>query len=102
MELSRADIQAALDSPAVSDELKGVDPAKLQELANKALEHAAYWTDRWVYRGVVIALGFALVAALVGALTLAGIGKDIPEVVVALGSAAVGALAGLLAPSPAK
>ena len=60
MELSRADIQAALDSPAVSDELKGVDPAKLQELANKALEHAAYWTDDSVIKPSAYLIGSIL------------------------------------------
>lgn len=57
-------------------------------------------TDRWIYRGVIVALGFVAIAGMVGGITLAFYGKTTPEGVVALGSTAVGAMAGLLAPSP--
>jgi len=60
----------------------------------------AYKSDVWVYRGVVAALGVAVVLAAAGAILLAALGSDVPELLIALGSAAVGALAGLLAPSP--
>lgn len=54
--------------------------------------------DPWIYRIVVAALGLAALAAVLGAVALAMLGKPIPEILVAIGSAAVGALAGLLAP----
>lgn len=59
-------------------------------------------TDPWIYRIVVLALGLAVLVALVAAAILAGMGKTVPEGVIAIGSAATGALAGLLAPSPVK
>lgn len=59
-------------------------------------------SDPWIYRVVVLALGFMGTGAIVGSMILAFMGKTTPEVVTALGSAAVGALAGLLAPSPMR
>lgn len=58
--------------------------------------------DPWIYRVVVLSLGFMGTGAIIGAMLLAFVGKTTPEVVTALGSAAVGALAGLLAPSPMR
>lgn len=52
-----------------------------------------------VYLTVVWLLGVIGVISISGAITLAILGKGIPESVVALGAASVGALAGLLAPS---
>lgn len=73
------------------------DPAgELRRLSNEP----AYKSDVWVYRGVVAALGIAIVLAAAGAILLAVVGSEVPELLIALGSAAVGALAGLLAPSP--
>ena len=57
-------------------------------------------TDAWIYRIVVSALGLAVVLAVIGAVLLAALGNESPQILIALGSAAVGALAGLLAPSP--
>ncbi len=61
-------------------------------------------TDRWIYRGVVAALGFAVLLTIIFTFVLAARSSPndakIPEGLVAIGSAAVGALAGLLAPSP--
>src|SRR5437879_5132417 len=57
--------------------------------------------DDSLYRLVVMVLGAVVIIALIGALmvTMAGKGRQVPEVVVALGSGAVGALAGLISPS---
>ena len=57
----------------------------------------AYRGDRVFYRVVVGALATVAVGALLGGMTLAGMGKDVPDTVLALGSAAVGALAGVVA-----
>lgn len=59
--------------------------------------------DVWIYRAVIVVLGTAVVATVLGGLGLAAVGSDnykLPAEIVAIGSAAVGALAGLLAPSP--
>ncbi len=53
-----------------------------------------------VYHTVVKILGVVSIMAVAGFITLAVLGKAIPESLVAVGSAAIGALAGLLAPSP--
>jgi uncharacterized membrane protein YjjP (DUF1212 family) len=61
----------------------------------------ALQTDRWIYRIVVLALGFGVLAALIGLIALSWKGvATVPDGIVAIGSAAVGALAGLLAPAP--
>src|SRR5438034_7473782 len=76
------------------------DPVKA--LADFSAPPPPLQTDAWIYRLVVIALGLAVLIALIGAIVLASQGKaDTPQVLTAIGSAAVGALAGLLAPSPA-
>lgn len=60
--------------------------------------------DTWIYRLVVIALGSAVLIALIGAIILAKLdgnnSANVLPLLTAIGSAAVGALAGLLAPSP--
>jgi hypothetical protein len=56
--------------------------------------------DHWIYRAVVVVLGFTVVASLVGTIMLVMTDHSTPEIVVALGSAAIGGLAGLLAPAP--
>jgi hypothetical protein len=58
--------------------------------------------DTLIYRIVVSALGLTVLIALVGAIVLVSLNKQIPDVLTALGSAALGALGGLLAPSPAS
>lgn len=56
--------------------------------------------DPWVYRIVVLVLGLAVFASLIGAIILTIQDHSTPELLIALGSAAMGGLAGLLAPSP--
>ena len=56
--------------------------------------------DHWIYRAVVIVLGFTVVTSLVGTIVLVMTDHSTPEIIVALGSAAIGGLAGLLAPAP--
>jgi len=73
--------------------------AKSVEEAKKETE-PAYFTDKWIYRMVVGALGLVLFVSAVGAIVLVTNNKATPDVLVALGSAAVGALAGMLVPSP--
>lgn len=81
------------EDPGLVERIKEDPEAALKQMAPLA-------TDVTIYRIVVICLGGAVLAAIVGSLVLAFWGKPTPEVVTALGSAAVGALAGLLAPSP--
>lgn len=62
---------------------------------------SALTRDKWTYRIVVLALGSAVIIAMLGLILLAWKGvPSVPDGLVAIGSAAVGALAGLLAPSP--
>jgi uncharacterized membrane protein YjjP (DUF1212 family) len=70
--------------------------------AEKAITRlTALQTDRWIYRIVVLALGFGVLSAMIGLIVLSLKGVTaMPEGLVAIGSAAVGALAGLLAPAP--
>lgn len=49
---------------------------------------------------VVLVVGIAGLAVVIGALVLAFNGKTIPDALIAIGSAAVTGLLGLLAPSP--
>ena len=57
----------------------------------------AYVSDRTFYRVVAWSLALVAVAAMIGSVFIAMMGKDVPQSVVALGSTAVGALAGVLA-----
>jgi len=70
--------------------------------AEKAITRlTALQTDRWIYRIVVLALGFGVLSAMIGLILLSWKGvATVPDGIVAIGSAAVGALAGLLAPAP--
>jgi len=52
-----------------------------------------------IYKTVVWMIGIIGILAIGGIITLAVMGKTIPESIVALSSVAVGALAGVLAPS---
>lgn len=74
------------------------DPAKA--IRDYAARLPAIDTDVWIYRIVVLALGGTIVISVIGAIVLAYIEADIPELLIALGSGAVGALAGLLSPKP--
>ena len=56
--------------------------------------------DHWIYRAVVVVLGFTVLTSLIGTIVLVMTDHSTPEIIVALGSAAIGGLAGLLAPSP--
>lgn len=61
--------------------------------------------DKWIYRIIVLALGFSILFIILGTIILIGVGeveddKSVPTILTALGSGAIGALAGLLAPSP--
>lgn len=78
--------------------------SRIQTTINEAKQNPLNF-DVWIYRAVVVILGIAVVATVLGGiwLTYAGHGDakmSLPEAIVAIGSAAVGALAGLLAPSP--
>ena len=62
-------------------------------------------TDKWIYRLVVMFLGFAILSSLFFTFFISENNTEsikIPEIFLAIGSAAVGALAGLLAPSPGR
>jgi hypothetical protein len=76
--------------------------AQNPESAERAITRlTALQTDRWIYRIVVLALGFAVLSAMIGLIILSWKGvTTVPDGLVAIGSAAVGALAGLLAPAP--
>ena len=73
------------------------------EEAPRSLSVPVLENDPWVYRIVVVALGSAILIAVIGATYLQAIGADeIPPLLTAIGSGAVGALAGLLAPQPQR
>ena len=55
--------------------------------------------DHWIYRAVVVVLGFTVVTSLVGTIVLVMTDHSTPEIIVALGSAAIGGLAGFLVPN---
>ena len=93
----------AVDSQ-LADKVKA-DPAAIEPVVAKAVrENTPLQTDRWIYRIVVTALGVAVLLVIAGAIALALVVDEIPEVVTqlltAIGSASVGAIAGLLAPTP--
>jgi len=83
---------------SLEEEIKK-DPIKgIAKIAEHPLE-----MDKWIYRIVVLMLGFTVLLAAYGAIYLAGIAKaEIPDILIAIGSAAVGALAGLLTPTPGR
>lgn len=63
--------------------------------------------DEWVYRIIVLSLGFTILAIVIGVLILTGTekiteDKHVPTILTAIGSAAIGAIAGLLVPAPRK
>jgi uncharacterized membrane protein YjjP (DUF1212 family) len=74
------------------------DPQAAEEAITRL---TALQTDKWIYRIVVLALGFGVLSAMIGLIILSWKGvATVPDGIVAIGSAAVGALAGLLAPAP--
>ena len=58
----------------------------------------AYWSDKWFFRGVMLALGTALVIATGGLIGIALSGKTAPEGLVAIASGTIGAFAGAIVP----
>jgi hypothetical protein len=80
--------------------------ARLQEQIKKdpvgTLERLAepLESDPWIYRIVVLSLGFAAVGVVVGVIVLKALDRTtaIPDALVAIGSAAVAAMAALLVP----
>jgi hypothetical protein len=74
----------------MDEQLRAVEPVPEQRV------------DPLLYRLVVGALSFGMMAVVVGGLVLAGLGKEVPGSLIAIGAACGGSLGGLLAPSPAK
>jgi hypothetical protein len=96
-----SDLAAHVAQDVTAQQALKTDPVKA--LADLAAPPPPLQSDAWIYRLVVLALGLALLIALLGAIVLSFQGKgETPQILTALGSAAVGALAGLLAPSPAS
>jgi len=101
-------VNQLLNTPGLLDQVHANPEKTLKKVAEqitKDLLPPAYLTDRWIYRIVVLALGFVSVASIGGAIYLSakvttGGSVPIPDIMTALGAAAIGALAGLLAPSP--
>ena len=78
------------------------DPIKA---ADQITQKTPLETDPWIYRIIVLALGFTILFIIIGVIVLLGTGrisddKSVPTILTAIGSAAIGALAGLLAPPP--
>ena len=71
----------------------------------KALQEAAdtmpLRTDKWIYRGVVAALGAVAMMTCAGYIVLSFYGKVMPGEAATLGATALGALGALLARPPA-
>lgn len=98
---SIAALQAELASDTSLQEQFKSDPIA----AINSIQPTPLNTDKWIYRMVVFALGFTIVAIVIGIIILMGAGiikndTTMPTILTAIGSAAIGALAGLLAPSP--
>ena len=71
-------------------------------LADKNLSQfkTMHKADTFSYRLVVATLAGAVAISLGSGMTLAVMGKPIPEIFIVIGSNAIGAISGLLAPSP--
>lgn len=84
----------------MNNEQKEEVSKKIQESIKEARQ-SPLDTDVWIYRIIVMVLGFAILMTLWGIMFVYS--KDslkVPETLTAIGSGALGALAGLLAPSP--
>ncbi len=79
---------------ALQDEIKKDPAGTIAKLASPLQ------TDKWIYRIVVLALGLTILLTIIGALVLAGFGKEVPAAILTIASSAGGGLIGLLAPSP--
>jgi hypothetical protein len=78
-------------------------PQDARDIIASAIQRSPLAVDVWIYRAVVIVLGFVVIGTVFGGLALVIVGHGelkLPDAIVSIGSAAVGALAGLLAPSP--
>jgi hypothetical protein len=96
-----SDLERHVAQDAAAQQAFKSDPVKA--IADFTAPPPPLQSDAWIYRLVVLALGLALLLALLGAIALAfRSGGETPQILTAIGSAAVGALAGLLAPSPAN
>lgn len=89
-------------NPALQNQFKENPVQAIQQYQSTPLEK-----DEWVYRIIVLALGFTIFAIVLGVIILIGAGKisddkNVPTILTAIGSAAIGAMAGLLVPAPRK
>ena len=101
--MKKDEVLTKIETTEFKEELKK-DPDKALEGVTKMVKSLPdpLKTDVWVYRTVVLSLGFAVLFAIVGAIWITLVDKTTPDILIALGSAAVGALAGLLAPTPSE
>jgi hypothetical protein len=97
---STSEVKKFLDGNPDKREAFVKDPiGQLDKVVKEVTESKpAYYNDRFLYRWVAMALGFAVILALGFATLLAMTDKTVPDILVAVGSAAIGALAGLFAP----
>lgn len=102
-------VNRVVNSQELTEKVKENPAVELQKIADQVVRELpppALVTDHWIYRIVVLSLGFTILIVVGGAVWLAAKHTNgevkIPEALTAIGSAAVGALAGLLAPSPNK
>ena len=102
-------VKNLLASPKDLDELKINPEQVLKQKAEEAKEELparVLELDKWIYRTVVGALSFVLIAVVVGIVyrnflaPIPNLEIKVPDIITALSSACVGALAGILAPSP--
>lgn len=101
--MKKDDVLMKIEAREFREELER-DPGKALEGVTKMVKSLPdpLKTDVWVYRTVVLSLGFAVIFAIGGAIWITLVDKTTPDILIALGSAAVGALAGLLAPTPSE
>lgn len=91
-----ASLSSAVEAnPDLEQKMKQDPTGTLKTIAAMPLQ-----SDVWIYRGVILALGFAICSTIAASAVLAFYGKVLPEGMATLAATAVGAMAGLLAPSP--
>src|SRR6476620_5922350 len=96
MFMNIASLSTAVESdPDLEQKMKDDPKATLKTIAALPLQ-----SDVWIYRGVILALGFAICSTIAASAVLAFYGNTLPEGMASLAATAVGAMAGLLAPSP--
>ena len=101
--MSTPEIKNIIESVRTADQIP--EPQRNDLIRKLEAVPSPLQTDAWIYRMVVLFLGFAVLTTVVGGIVLTYMGGtspnfQIPQGIVAIGSAAVGALAGLLAHSP--